>query len=315
MIVTFGAARNRAGVATRYIGAMLACVGLLVPSVASAASGPQALPAASWLVLDAESGQTLVEHNADEARQPASLTKLMTAYIVLQELKAGTLRLDDSLKVSADIVGQVQNDEARMYLTPGELVTVKKLLEGLIAASANDAALTLAVRVAGSVEGFEQRMSETARSIGMVNSHFATPSGVTTPGNYSTARDLAVLALRLTKDFPEYYRYSSEQFFSYGNYHKRNKNWLLGKDHSVDGLKTGRTKAAGFCIVATAKRQQRDPSMARRIFVVVMGAPTADSRIKFASELLETGFSQFRDYPKGGDAKGFVSKSVGEAGA
>lgn len=283
-------------------------------SSGAAATPTENLPAASWLVLDSESGQTLIEHNADEARQPASLTKLMTAYIVLQDLNMGMLRRDESIQVSAGLVKQVKRDEARMYLRPGQRVTVEKLLEGLIAASANDAALVLANRVGGSVDAFEKRMSETAKRIGMANSHFTTPSGVTTPGNYATARDLGILARRLTKDFPEYYEYSAEQHFAYGSFRKRNKNWLLGKDPSVDGLKTGRTQAAGFCIVATANRHQSSPSMNRRVIVVVMGAPTADSRIKAASELLELAYSQYRNYPMAGSDSGFVTKAIGSAG-
>ncbi|PFH20244.1 D-alanyl-D-alanine carboxypeptidase (penicillin-binding protein 5/6) [Burkholderia sp. JKS000303] len=258
---------------------------------------PPTIQAVSWLVVDGESEQILAEHNADAQRQPASLTKLMTAYIVLRALRDGTLSRDEKVTVGAPDVAEVGSDEARMYLVPGQHVAVKDLIQGLIVASANDAALVLAERVGGSLPGFEQMMNDTARQIGMQHTRFTTPSGITTRGNHSTARDLSTLALRLTRDFPEYYGYSSEQHFSYGRFAKRNKNWLLGMDPSVDGLKTGHTAAAGYCIVATASRPQQAPVMKRRVFAVVLGAPTAAARIAGAARLLNDAFSSYKDYP------------------
>ncbi|PCE25731.1 peptidase M15 [Paraburkholderia acidicola] len=263
----------------------------------TAAEPPSNVHAVSWIVVDGESGQTLVEHGADNERQPASLTKLMTAYVVFDALKHGTLSWDEKLLVNDADIDHVGNDEARMYLVPGQRVPVRELVQGLIAASANDAALVLAKRIGGSPAGFEQLMNATAHQLGMNHTHYSTPSGITTDGNYTTARDLSVLALRLTKDFPEYYTFSSEQHFAYGKFQKRNKNWLLGKDPSVDGMKTGHTQAAGFCIVATAKRKQTAPPMMRRVFAVVLGAPTANDRIAGAGSLLNYGFSAYRDYP------------------
>nr|WP_082163781.1 MULTISPECIES: D-alanyl-D-alanine carboxypeptidase family protein [Burkholderia] len=263
----------------------------------AAAHEPPNVQAVSWMLIDGESEQILAEHNADAERQPASLTKLMTAYIVLRALRNGTLRWDEKVRVSTSDVGEVGGDEAKMYLAPGQLVPIKDLVQGLIVASANDAAMVLAERVGGSLSGFEQLMNDTARQLGMQHTHFSTPSGITTPGNYSTARDLSTLALRLTRDFPEYYEYSSEQHFAYGKFAKRNKNWLLGMDPSVDGLKTGHTKAAGYCIVATARRPQVAPAMERRVFAIVLGAPTAATRISSAGTLLNYAFSSYKDYP------------------
>ncbi|QRR04962.1 D-alanyl-D-alanine carboxypeptidase [Burkholderia sp. MS455] len=274
-----------------------AVIASCVTAGGAAAQPPSDVQAVSWMVVDGESAQMLVEHNADAERQPASLTKLMTAYIVLGALKRGTVRWDEKVRVGAADIGEVGNDEARMYLVPGQRVPVKALVRGLIAASANDAALVLAERVGGSLAGFKQLMNETARQLGMKHTHYSTPSGVTTPGNYSTARDLSTLALRLTKDFPEYYAFSSEQHFAFGKFEKRNKNWLLGKDPSVDGMKTGHTEAAGYCIVATAKRKQTSPPMTRRVFAVLLGAPTAGARITGAASLLNYAFSDYRDYP------------------
>ncbi|MFM0740588.1 D-alanyl-D-alanine carboxypeptidase [Paraburkholderia xenovorans] len=251
----------------------------------------------SWFLVDGESGQVLAEHNADTPRQPASLTKLMTAYLVLGALKQGTLRWDEQVTVSAEDVRQVGKDESRMYLVPGQKAYVRDLVRGLIVASANDAALVLAHRVGGSISEFEVSMNDMARHLGMTESHFATPSGVTTPGNYSTAHDLATLSIRLTADFPEYYQFSSQQHFSYGSFSKRNKNWLLSSDPSVDGLKTGRTQAAGWCIVATARRNQADPSLERRVFAVVMDSPSSAQRIADAHRLIEYAYGSFKDFP------------------
>ncbi len=278
---------------------LLACLTACLTAVAAPTRTPEppTIQAVSWLVVDGESAQILAEHNADAQRQPASLTKLMTAYIVLRALRDGTLSRDEQVTVGASDVAEVGSDEARMYLVPGQRVAVKDLVQGLIVASANDAALVLAERVGGSLPGFEQMMNDTARQIGMQHTRFTTPSGITTPGNHSTARDLSTLALRLTRDFPEYYGYSSEQHFAYGKFEKRNKNWLLGMDPSVDGLKTGHTAAAGYCIVATARRPQQAPAMKRRVFAVVLGAPTASARISGAARLLNDAFSSYKDYP------------------
>ncbi|WP_339385816.1 D-alanyl-D-alanine carboxypeptidase family protein [Burkholderia sp. Ac-20379] len=266
---------------------------------AGAAEPPAGVRAVSWLVLDGESGTTLAEHNADAERQPASLTKLMTACLVLDALKRGALRWDERIVVSEADVAGVGADEARMYLTPGQAVPVKTLVRGLIAASANDAAMVLARRVGGSPAAFEQRMNAAAQALGMTHTHFTTPSGITTPGNHSTARDLSILALHITRAFPEYYAFSSDAHFAYGRFSKRNKNWLLGKDPSVDGMKTGHTEAAGYCIVATAKRRQPHPAMMRRVFAVLLGAPSAPDRIAGAARLLDYGFSAFADVPGG----------------
>jgi serine-type D-Ala-D-Ala carboxypeptidase (penicillin-binding protein 5/6) len=219
----------------------------------------------------------------------------MTAYLVLAAVKHGTLRWDEQIAILRSDVDPVRSDEAKMHLVPGQHAPVRKLVEGLIAASANDAALVLARRVGGSVDGFETVMNETARTRRMDHSHFSTPSGITKSGNYSTARDLSILARRITTEYQEYYSFSPEQHFAYGGSKKRNKNWLLRDDPTVVGLKTGRTQAAGFCIVATAHRTQAIPPLERRVFAVILGAPTAQARISGAAALLNYGFSAFKD--------------------
>ncbi|PQV53188.1 D-alanyl-D-alanine carboxypeptidase family protein [Paraburkholderia sp. BL21I4N1] len=298
---------------TRLLSALFTAT-IAITTHSALAASPSGIQAESWLVIDGESGQVLAEHNADAHREPASLTKLMTAYLVFDALKRGALSWDEKVRISADDTASVKSDEAQMYLMAGREVAVRDLVRGLIVASANDAALVLAKRLGGSLAGFEQMMNSKARELGMNDSHFASPSGITTPNHYSTARDLSTLALRLTSDFPEYYSFSSQQHFEYGRFKKQNKNWLLGTDPSVDGLKTGHTKAAGFCIIATARRQQSNPPMKRRVFAVLLGAATAKQRISGAHTLLEYGFGSFRDYPAEGAGHQVVTQPL-QAGA
>lgn len=274
-------------------------VGVAVSSGAAHAATAPAISAASWLVLDGDSRQVLAEHNADQRRDPASLTKLLTAYVVFDALKRNTLSWDESVAVKASEISQVAGDEARMHLKPGQQAKVKDLVRGLIVASANDAAVVLADRVGTSATGFARLMNDSASRLGMKDSHFISPSGITTPNHYTTARDLSRLALRLTTEFPEYYAYSSQQEFSYGDFSKRNKNTLLALDPSVDGLKTGHTKAAGWCIVATATRKQAGSRTSRRIFAVVLGAPSEKQRISDAQSLIHYGYSLLENASSG----------------
>lgn len=193
---------------------------LLLSVVASSpakAAEPPPINAASWLVLDGASGKIIAGKNIDDQRSPASLTKLMTAYVVFDALKQKNLQLDERVVVSASDLEHVAKDEAQMYLVAGDKVTVRELLKGLIVASANDAAMVLASRVGTTTEGFARAMNATARKLAMYETHFVNPSGITAPGHYTTARDLSKLALHLTADFPEYYSFSSQQNFSFRN--------------------------------------------------------------------------------------------------
>lgn len=211
----------------------------------------------------------------------------MTAYVVFDALRSGEIDWDDEVEVVESDVQNIANDETRMYLAVGDHVTVRKLLEGLIVASANDAANVLARVVGGSLEGFSNTMNDTAKQLGMNYTNLISPSGITTPDHYSTARDLAILARSLTLHFPEYYQFSNQQEFSYRTFEKVNKNKLLSQDPSVDGLKTGYTSAAGWCIIATANRLDAATGQERRVFAVVLGAPTQAQRIIDAHELIE----------------------------
>ncbi|KAF7963691.1 hypothetical protein AWV80_06775 [Cupriavidus sp. UYMU48A] len=178
----------------------------------------------------------MLEKNADERLQPASLTKLITAYIVLDALKSGSIKWDQLVRVEATDLAHVADDEASMRLRVGQVISVKELLTGLVVVSANDAAMVLAHTIAGSEGAFLAKMNDYAHHLSLRASHFATPSGITTQNHYTTARDIAELSLRLTEDFPIYLAFSAQREFSYGSFTKRNKNRLL-IDPTIDGLK------------------------------------------------------------------------------
>ncbi|AOJ07296.1 D-alanyl-D-alanine carboxypeptidase family protein [Burkholderia mayonis] len=274
----------------RILGAMLV-VATSVAASGAHANPAQQIQAASWLVVDADSGKTLAEHNVNARREPASLTKLMTAYLALDALKQGTLHWDEKVEIAAADIASVGNDEARMYLAPGQFVQVRDLVRGLIVASANDAALVLAKRIGGSPAGFAKRMNDAAQRLGMRDSHFVSPSGITTPDHYSTAHDLSILARHLNQDFPAFYAFSSQQHFEYGKFAKTNKNRLLGTDPTVDGMKTGHTNAAGWCMVVTAKRRVAGAPEKHRVIAVLLGEPTEKQRLADARKLLDWGFA------------------------
>ncbi|AOJ71452.1 D-alanyl-D-alanine carboxypeptidase family protein [Burkholderia savannae] len=274
----------------RMLGALLVVAACVAPGRAHARPTPQT-SAVSWLVVDADSGTTLGEHNANARREPASLTKLMTAYLAFDALERGTLRWDETVAVSAGDIASVGSDEARMYLTPGQHVRVRDLVRGLIVASANDAALVLAKRIGGSPAGFAARMNDTARRLGMRDSHFVSPSGITTPDHYSTAHDLSILAQHLNRDFPAFYAFSSQRRFAYGTFSKTNKNRLLSTDPTVDGMKTGHTNAAGWCMVVTAERRIAGSRALHRVIAVLLGEPTEKQRLADAGKLLDWGFA------------------------
>ncbi|CAM8755785.1 Family S11 unassigned peptidase [Burkholderia pseudomallei] len=277
---------------SRLFAALFVSAACAAPNGARAAPAPApAIQAASWLVVDADSCKTLGAHNVDARREPASLTKLMTAYVAFDALERAALRWDDTVTVAADDIASVGRDEARMYLTPGQRVRVRDLMRGLIVASANDAALVLAKRIGGSPAGFATMMNDTARRLGMRDSHFVSPSGITTPDHYSTAHDLSILAQRLNRDFPAFYTFSSQRHFAYGAFAKTNKNRLLGADPSVDGMKTGHTNAAGWCMVVTAKRPVGGARARHRVIAVLLGEPTEKQRLADARALLDQGFA------------------------
>jgi D-alanyl-D-alanine carboxypeptidase (penicillin-binding protein 5/6) len=258
------------------------------------------LDAKSWLLLDATSGQVIASQNADERVEPASLTKIMTAYLVFQALKAKTLQLDQTVTVSVH-AWKVAPGSSKMFIEPGQHVSIDDLLSGLLIQSGNDAAVALAEATAGSEDAFVQRMNETAERMGLKSTHFASPHGLPDPQTYSTARDLAALSARLIRDFPDMYvRYDHVKQFRFNNITQPNRNRLLWIDPTVDGGKTGHTEAAGYCMIASALR----PGAAgqRRLIAVVMGTSSDKARTAATGMLLNWGFQNYETvklYAKG----------------
>ena len=244
------------------------------------------LDAKSYLLYDFSSNQILVSHNADEHMEPASLTKLMTAYLTFSAIKQGKLNLNQSLTVPLD-APRVTNGESRMLLKPGQMVTIDELLHGLIVQSGNDAANLLAIEIGGTEAQFVAMMNREAQRLGMKNTHFANPVGMPDAGHYSTAYDLALLAAAVVRDFPEYYPIFKLREYTFNNVSQANRNRLLWLDPYADGMKTGHTESAGFCLVGSALRDKR------RLISVVLGAASDSERASDSQKLLNYGFQTF----------------------
>lgn len=260
-------------------GLLAACLLLLAPLAARAVEAPP-IAARAWLLLDYRTGAILNQHNADQALEPASLTKLMTAYRVFGALKAGRLTLQSrpAYSLKARLAGG-----SRLPLDPANLATVEQLLQGMIVLSANDAAVQLAEAVDGSEERFVAGMNDEARRLKLVNTRYVNASGQPAPGHLSSAHDVALLAAAIVRDYPMYYPLYSMKSFRWNGSERRNSNLLLWRDATVDGLKTGTTRSAGFCIVASAQRGER------RLIAVVLGASSEEARAVEAQKLLNYG--------------------------
>src|SRR5690554_1178821 len=219
-------------------------------SYAAVASAPTLIPAPpqiaakSYIVLDALSGEVIVEKNADERLDPASLTKLMTAYVAAYELREGNIALDDQVQVSTNAWAQKFPGSSVMFLEPGKPVTVEQLIKGVDIASGNDATIALAEHIAGSAAAFVDLMNQHSQLLGLKNTHFENPHGLTSKEHYSSARDMALLARAQIMEFPEGYKTYAQKEFTYNGIRQPNRNRLLWRDASVDGLKTGHTAAA-----------------------------------------------------------------------
>lgn len=250
---------------------------------------PPTLAAKAWLLTEVESGQNLVEQNADNRLDPASLTKLMTAYITFGALKQGTIKIDQMVPVSEKAW---KSEGSRMFIKVGTQVKVEDLIKGMIVQSGNDACVALSEAVAGSEENFVQMMNREAQRLGMKATSFRNSAGLPDPEHYTTARDLAMLAAALVRDFPEdYAKYYSIKEFRYNNITQPNRNRLLWLDPTVDGMKTGHTEAAGYCLISSAKRGPR------RLISVLLGAASDGVRAQESLKLLNYGF-QFYDAVK-----------------
>lgn len=262
---------------------------------ASAAAQAPLLSARSWLLLDANSGATLASHEPARRLEPASLTKLMTAYVVFVALGETRITTDDQVTVSNAAFTAPGREGARMFIEPGRAVTTSELLRGLIVSSGNDAAVALAEHTAGSQAAFVERMNAEARRLGLTDTRFANPTGLSDPQQYSTARDLARLAQRLRSDFPQHVALFREREFTYNQISQANRNRLLWSDPSVDGMKTGHLDASGWSIVATAirPRGKGDNGYERCLIAVVLGAPSDSVRAQEALRLLNYGFTEY----------------------
>lgn len=276
---------------TRWMQALLA-PWLVLFCMVAAAQVPQApeIAARSYLLLDASANQVLAAREPDAPVEPASLTKLMSAYLVFDALRAKKISLQQTLPVSERAW---KMPGSRMFIDPSMQVPVEDLIKGMIVQSGNDATVALAEGVAGSVERFVELMNQQAKALGMNNTGFKNVEGLTAPGHTTTARDLSILATRLYNDFPEYVGYYKIQKYRYKGTptaNDTNRNMLLFRDPTVDGLKTGHTDAAGYCLIATAKRDF--PNLqGRRLMAIVLGASSELARANEAQKLLNWGYT------------------------
>jgi D-alanyl-D-alanine carboxypeptidase (penicillin-binding protein 5/6) len=268
---------------------------LTLAGLASAATilpPPPQVAARAWILMDAQSGRVLVEHNADERLPPASLTKLMTSYVLSHELADGRVSESDEVLVSENAWAQnpLFAGSSLMWIEVGKRVRLDDLHRGVVISSGNDASVAIAEHLAGSESAFADVMNGHAAALGMDNSHFVNSHGLPDPDHYVTSRDLALLANALITRFPEEYALYREREFTYNNIPQYNRNRLLMEDPTVDGLKTGHTEEAGYCLVASAKRD------GMRLISVVMGAESTRSRESESRKLLNYGFRFYRTH-------------------
>ena len=241
-----------------------------------------AVDARSYILVDYRTDKTLAAQEATARSEPASLTKLMTAYIVFQELATGKLKLDEQVVVSEKAW---RSEGSRTFIELGKPVSVELLILGMIVQSGNDATIALAERVAGTEETFAQMMNATAKQLGMMDTHFENSSGLPSTNHYTTAHDMSLLAIAMIRDFPQYYKYYSVREFEHNGIKQQNRNGLLGRDPSVDGLKTGHTDSAGYCLVTSALRD------GMRLVSVVLGSTSMKGRENASAALLNYGFT------------------------
>jgi len=258
---------------------------LLICPMASAVNplipAPPSISASSYLLIDAHSGEVLVENNPDQKLPPASLTKMMTSYIATHELDKGNVNLADKVRVS---IKAWKTPGSRMYIREGTYVTLEDLLRGIIIQSGNDASVAVAEYLAGSEDAFAGLMNQHAKRLGMTGTNFVNATGLPDENHYMTASDLAKMARSIIVDHPTYYPIYSEKAFTYNNIRQPNRNKLLSRDASVDGLKTGHTEEAGYCLVASAVRD------GMRLIAVVMSTDSEEARATETQKLLTYGF-------------------------
>lgn len=257
------------------------------------------LDAQSYVLMDYNTGQILAEKNMNTRRAPASLTKLMTLYLVFSAIHSKQISLNDNVHISTKAW---QTGGSRMFVVAGTEVPVKDLIQGVIVDSGNDATVALAQYVAGSAENFVPLMNEQARALGMNDTHYADVDGLPKPDHFSTAYNLTLLTRAIIHNFPNEYHFFKEKYFTWDNIKQTNRNWLLFRDPTVDGLKTGYTEAAGYCMIASANRK------GMRLITVVMGVPTEVGRVDASQHLMDYGYHFFSSY-KLYDAKAPITEA------
>lgn len=248
---------------------------------------PPNIDAKGYVLMDANTGQVLASLDMHEHLQPASLTKLMTVFVASKALRQGQIHLADSVRISTKAW---KMEGSRMFLRVGTTVDLQQLLRGIIIASGNDACVALAEHIAGSEDSFANLMNQTAAQLGMKDTHFVDSTGMPNPDHYASPYDLAILSRAIINDFPEDYQWYKEKWITYNGIRQPNRNRLLWRDPTVDGLKTGHTNDAGFCLIASAKRNNM------RLISVVMGAPSDEARADDTQALLDWGFRFFENH-------------------
>ncbi len=259
----------------------------LLPGIAASADAPLTAPyvaARSYTLIEVESGQPLAALNPDQRVEPASLTKLMTAYLTFKALREKTLSPSQTIPVSQHAW---KAEGSRMFIEPQKPVTVDELIHGVIIQSGNDASIALAEAIAGSEDAFAERMNKMASDLGMGGTHFVNATGLPNPQHYTTARDLGVLVSALIRNFPEYYPLYAIKEYRYNGITQPNRNRLLWMDPTVDGLKTGHTESAGYCLISSARRGDR------RLLAIVLGTSSDSARTTESQKLLNWGFQTF----------------------
>jgi D-alanyl-D-alanine carboxypeptidase (penicillin-binding protein 5/6) len=245
---------------------------------------PPEIGATSYIVMDYNSGRVLVESNPDQRVDPASITKVMTAYVVFSELTKGKITLEQTVPVSE---AAWRAEGSRMFIDPTMQVSVQDLLRGMVIQSGNDASIALAEHVAGTEQAFAELMNHFAEQLGMRGTHYMNATGLPDPEHYTTARDVAILSLATIRDFPDFYAWYAEKEFTFNGIRQHNRNTLLWRDPAIDGLKTGHTESAGFCLAASAMRD------GMRLISAVMGSASEASRASETQSLLNYGFRFF----------------------
>jgi len=276
---------------TRFRTAIPLLLLILIPlhtvQAAAPIPAPPKIAGSGHLLIDFDSGTILAEKNADLRLEPASITKIMTAYAVFRELREGNIKLDDEVLISKKAW---RTPGSRMFIEVNKKVSLELLLKGMIIQSGNDASVALAEHVAGNEETFAALMNTHAARLGMESTHFVNSTGLPDPDHYTTPRDIAKVAAATIREFPEFYKWYAQKSMLFNNIKQHNRNKLLWRDESVDGMKTGHTEAAGYCLVASAKRKNM------RLIAIVMGTNSEQTRVKETQTLLNYGFRFFETH-------------------